>query len=152
MNRGAYSAVHKAPLRRIVKLVETEPSLVGYLLECGHTAIKDPFQSVKSVGERRRCVRCLKERESGMTAPLPLPALTEASCPDCQGAGGWDDEQGPLMCFTCCGTGRVEACPVCGEVPTVIAGNDACGCTFAGAFEHPEIIYGRQIGWLDEAA
>jgi DnaJ-class molecular chaperone len=85
---------------------------------------------------------------NGMIAPLPLPTLIEVACPECQGEGGWDDEHGTLMCFTCCGTGRVEACPVCNEVPTIIAGNDACGCTFAGAFKHPEILWAIDAGMI----
>jgi DnaJ-class molecular chaperone len=77
---------------------------------------------------------------------LPLPALVEAPCPDCQGYGGWNDEHGPLMCFTCCGTGKVERCSGCHEQPTVINGTDVCGCS-------PEVLWAMEhTPWFSEAA
>jgi DnaJ-class molecular chaperone len=79
-----------------------------------------------------------------MIPPLPLPALVEVPCPDCLGEGGWDDEHGPLMCFTCCGTGKVERCSGCHETPAVINGMDACGC-------NREVLYGISVGWLEAA-
>jgi hypothetical protein len=73
-----------------------------------------------------------------MTPPLPLLALVEVECSNCLGEGGWDDEQGPLMCFTCCGTGKVEICE-CGQAPAT--DTDECGCA-----QHPEVLWAIQAG------
>ncbi len=58
-----------------------------------------------------------------ITAPLTL-----ATCSACGGDGGWVDEQGAIMCFTCCGTGETEICSACNTVPEVKHGFEVCGC------------------------
>lgn len=51
--------------------------------------------------------------------PTPLPELVAVSCAECQEG-----------CEACNGTMTREVCGGCLEVPTVIAGNEACACTF----------------------
>ncbi len=62
-----------------------------------------------------------------MTGAITTP-LTLATCRDCLGDGGWVDEQGAIMCFTCCGTGQLEICSACNTVPEVRGGVEVCGC------------------------
>ena len=62
-----------------------------------------------------------------------LPDLEPVSCPDCQGAGGFDgDHTEPgTVCQTCNGSGEIEVCPNCRTQPYVVEGVEACGCTVA---------------------
>jgi hypothetical protein len=77
--------------------------------------------------------------------------LITVPCPDCQGEGGWDDEHGPLMCFTCCGTGKVERCSGCHETPELIAGFEVCACSPQPETVDCEILYGISVGWIKAA-
>jgi len=58
-----------------------------------------------------------------------MAPLTVIPCPTCGGDTYLEDERGAVKCGTCNATGSIEVCECCNEVPTVIAGFDACGCT-----------------------
>ena len=62
-----------------------------------------------------------------------LPELTTKPCASCQGFGyhGTLELEDGWRCETCDGCGVIEICSGCRERPTVIARNEACGCTFA---------------------
>lgn len=58
-----------------------------------------------------------------------MAPLIVIPCPTCGGDSYLEDERGARKCVTCNATGQVEVCECCNEVPTVIAGYEACGCT-----------------------
>ncbi len=60
-------------------------------------------------------------------------ALSLVDCPTCQGEGFVLANEGhasesPIRCAACDGSGTLEVCGGCGNVPTVEAGLEVCPC------------------------
>ncbi len=61
---------------------------------------------------------------------LGLPDLARISCPDCEGAGGYEVDHPATVwsCKRCNGRGELEVCEGCYFEPTIRQGAEFCGC------------------------
>lgn len=58
-----------------------------------------------------------------------LPELTTVDCSECNGFGFLEDSEfNPHECFHCDGTGEIEVCSSCFQVPEIFSGLEVCGC------------------------